>query len=388
MGKHRSLKRHYYARGGILLGFTLYMTYLAQIGKLHYYIVPRMIPYVHLTTIALYVLALYTIYLAWQEKSSKHQHHEHDHDQGHEHTHGHDCSCQHEPPRSKTKSTLIYSLFIFPLLLGFLLPDQLMGSDVVAVKGMNLSASSSVSPVQAETADRTNGTAESVLESLDTAQGYEQDVDGTLINADHAPADQEETDSPPIVEDTESTILEQEGADSIVPELGDDESTEGTSSEDQSFEALFPSDQYSVELAELGKLLYPKESITVKEEGFLETLTTLDLYRDNFIGKTIVISGFVYREPDMSSDTFVVSRMAMQCCSADASPYGFLVQWDEANTLEKDAWIEVVGTFGLTQYQDIEIVQLKATEINRIAAPDDPYVYPYFDDFIKIAEEE
>lgn len=388
MRKHHSMKRHYYARGGILLGFTLYMTYLAQIGKLHYYIVPRMIPYVHLTTIALYVLALYTIYLAWQEKSNKHQHREHDHDQGHEHIHGHDCSCQHEPPRSKTKSILIYSLFIFPLLLGFLLPDQLMGSDVVAVKGMNLSASSSVSPVQAESAGRTNGTAESVLESLNTAQSNKQGGNEALLNADYTLAGQEETDSPPNVAEMESAISEQEGTDSIVSGQGDDEAAGGASNEEQSFEALFPSDQYSVELAELGKLLYQKDSITVKEEGFLETLTTLDLYRENFIGKTIVISGFVYREPDMSSDTFVASRMAMQCCSADASPYGFLVQWDEANTLEKDAWIEVVGTFGLTQYQDIEIVQLEATEINRIAAPDDPYVYPYFDDFIKIAEEE
>ncbi|WP_349292477.1 hypothetical protein [Paenibacillus sp. ATY16] len=32
------------------------------------------------------------------------------------------------------------------------------------------------------------------------------------------------------------------------------------------------------------------------------------------IGKTVVISGFVYREDDMASSRFVVSRMVMSCC--------------------------------------------------------------------------
>jgi len=388
------MKLHYYIRGGILFGLTSYIVYLVQLDKLHYYIVPRMAPYMKLSVIALYMLALYCIYLAWQEKG-KHEHtreseHSHEHQHIHEHD-DHNCSCQHEVPRSKTKSVLLYSIFIVPLLLGFAMPDQLMGSDIAAVKGMNLSASNGASLQQTKVADLDSFDVQvpSVEGSLEASTGSDPKVD---LEAENKATVEADAKAGATVDIEGSGDVNQD--DEVVDQSANEMETKNASNslvsstdDDQSFDALFPSDQYSVELAELGKLLYQKDIIAVKEEGFLETLTSLDLYRDNFIGKTIRISGFVYREDDMSEDTFVISRMAMQCCSADASPYGFLVQWDDANAFEKDKWIEVIGTFGLTEYNGIEIVQLKATEITTIEAPNDPYVYPYFDDFVKIAEE-
>lgn len=391
MDKHHSKKLHYYIRGAILLGLTSYIAYLAYFNKLHYYIVPKMIPYIMLTTFVLYILALYSIYLAWQEKRK----HEHEN----EHEHRHDCDCQHEPPTSKLKSTFIYSLFILPLLLGFALPDQLMGSDMAAVKGMNLSAGAgsiangnemlTENKLLTSTSSSSNNAAADAGEQTvpSSAAGDKSEVDerGEIVSAvqDEGLSSKGPTDGANETNEYGYIDSENEGINSDKAAAG---SAEGQPLSVQSFDALFPSDQYSVELAELGKLLYQQDTITVTEEGFLEILTTLDLYRENFLGKSIAISGFVYREDDMSSDKFVVSRMAMQCCSADASPYGFLVQWDDANTLEKDAWVHITGEFALTSYRGIEIVQLNVKQLNRTEAPNDPYVYPYFDDFVKLVE--
>lgn len=351
--KHRSMILHYLIRGGILLGFTLYILYLVKIGKLQYYIVPRMIPYLKYTAIALYTLSIYYFYLALREKGQKHQH-------------DHGCGCNHEPSRSVIKSSFLYSLFIFPLLLGFVLPDKIMGSDVAAVKGMNLYVSS-VQAIESPISYSINPTIEQTVEGLSIPDKEPNTVTDPDIDLDI---------------DTNENFQGQ--SNSQQKEVGPEYIT--VTNEQENFDVLFPSDAYSVELAELGKKIYTRDTIEVKEEGFLELLTLLDMYRINFIGKTINISGFVYREDEMDSDNFVVSRMAMQCCSADASPYGFLVQSNLANQYQKDTWVKIVGTLGLKTYQENEIIELKAQKITKMDAPDDPYVYPYFGDLIELAK--
>ena len=155
---------------------------------------------------------------------------------------------------------------------------------------------------------------------------------------------------------------------------------------DADLAALFPSDAYTGNIAELGMKLYRQDSITVKEEGFMEILTTIDMYRANFMGKSIRISGFVYREEGMPENRFIVSRLAMQCCSADSTPYGVMVRSEEAPAYSKDTWLEVVGTIGETRYNNKEIILIDAHKIEVTEAPESPYVYPYFDDFSKLAE--
>lgn len=360
MNKHLKMSVHYLIRSFILLGFAGYIVYLAQVEKLQYYIVPRMIPYVQYTTIALYALAIYFIYLALQERGKK--------------QHKQSCGCSHEPPKSVAKSGVLYSLFLFPILIGFLLPDKIMGSDVVSIKGMNLNVSAAV---------RTEQTPKEItVQSNDTdklAISTETNPELVATPADSMNQSNMEHDN---VEPVAESVVE-----SVVESVAESVTESVASNSEDDFDILFPSDQYSVELAELGKKIYMRDTIEVKEEGFLEMLTMLDMYRNNFVDKTIHISGFVYREDGMSDNTFVVSRMAMQCCSADAMPYGFLVYTDDANQYELDTWITVEGKLGLTEYNDVEIVQLEAEKITRIEAPSDPYVYPYFDDLVKLAEE-
>ncbi|WP_337098130.1 TIGR03943 family putative permease subunit [Paenibacillus sp. YIM B09110] len=147
-------------------------------------------------------------------------------------------------------------------------------------------------------------------------------------------------------------------------------------SEEKKLDALFPYDEYTIDHANYGKILYSQPAIEVPEKQFIETLTTLDLYREAFLGKEVVLSGFVYREDEMGKDRFAVSRFAMNCCSADALPYGLMIEWPKGNEYAADEWVSVKGTLKTTSYMDNEIITLEATKIERIEAPATPYVYP------------
>ncbi|MFC4103062.1 TIGR03943 family putative permease subunit [Paenibacillus xanthanilyticus] len=141
-------------------------------------------------------------------------------------------------------------------------------------------------------------------------------------------------------------------------------------------EPIFLADEYTASYAAYGKQLYAQPAIAVPDQWFIETLTTLDLYRQNFIGKQVELSGFVYRDEAMGADQFAVSRFAMNCCSADSLPYGLVATFENAATLRKDSWVKVSGTLEEGQYDGDTILQLLVTHIESIRTPDSPYVYP------------
>jgi TIGR03943 family protein len=322
MEEHRHLTVHHMIRAIILAGFSFYVVHLVKIDKLQYYIAPRMMPYIKYSAVAMFLLAAYYVYLALQ--SSNHKHH-----------HEAECDCGHEPTRSWPKNMMIYSVFLLPLLFGFAFPDKIMGSDAASVKGMNLTVKNVQQPSKPEPIPISSEEVTTDLSKPETEDS------GTVTSAPGST-------SPPNLDD------------------------------------LFPYDEYSKDFADLGKIFYGEDVIAIKEDGFLEYISTIDLYRHNFIGKTVVISGFVYREDDMASNQFVVSRMAMSCCTADAEPYGFMAEWNKAADLGKDTWVTLTGVIGLKKYKGNEIIVLDTRQVTTIHAPKDPYVYPYFGDITQL----
>lgn len=318
---------HHWIRAVILAGFAFLIVFLFRTGNISLYIAPRMELYVKLSALGLYAAAAYQIYAAIRRGTGGHTHgcecghghdhdhdHAHDHDHSHGHSHGHSEPCAHTPAGSAGQSgtrafpfkqTLIYGLFVFPLLLGFLVPTGTLGSALAAKKGVSFTGSESVS----------------------------------------------RTESP-----SPSSVAE--ATDSVAQ--------------------LFPYDQYTEAHAKYGMELYAQPVIEVPEELFIETLTTLDLYREAFLGKDVTISGFVYREEDMGGDRMAVSRFAMNCCSADALPYGLMIYWPKASQYAEDEWLSVTGKLTVSEYLGNEIITLEAFRIERIEAPESPYVFPDF----------
>lgn len=283
---------HQLLRAAILSGFAMYIIYLVRTDSLTLYIAPRMVIYVKLSAMGLYATAIYQVYTAFQTWKGKDII---------------NCDCNHEPSSSVTKNTLIYGLFILPIALGFLLPDGMLGNNIVSKKGIHLSGPESLMPI------------------------------ASMSPASKQPQTEAE------------------------------------------WKALFPFDESTKANAKLGRQLYQQATIRIPEKDYVETLTTIDLYRSNFIGKTVEISGFVFREEGMSNNQFVVSRFVMNCCSADSVPYGIVINFPHAAAFKDDAWVKVSGILNESTFDGKKISVLDAQHLQIIEAPDSPYVYPDYD---------
>ncbi|MCD9023916.1 TIGR03943 family putative permease subunit [Cohnella silvisoli] len=301
---------HYAARAILLAGFAFYIVHLVQSGTLNLYIASRMQFIVKLSALGMYAVAaqqLYAAIRAWFDSSK----------------HVPSCDCNHEMPSTWGKSLLLYGWFAVPLIIGFTVPDGLLGSSMASAKGVQFTPQQIVQP---------------------------------------------KSDLPTIE-------VESESRDTASPSA----TKSGTQIEEAALDILFPSDQFTESYAKFGKQLVKQDLIQVKEKQFIETLTTLDLYRTAFIGKTIQISGFVYREDSMGKQQFGISRFAISCCSADASPYGVMANFGKADTFTTDEWITVTGKLGTTMYNGNEIIQIQVNKAVKITPPKDPYVTPDLD---------
>lgn len=323
---NRKLGLHYFVRAGLLTFFAYYILHLVKEDLLVIYIGPRMQIYVKWAALGFYLLAVLQVYLAfrawWGDRSEDSI-----------------CSCGGCSPQraSLAGKATFYGLFAVPLVLGLLLPDTALSSSLAEKKGVSLTGT-------------VNARASAAAATPNPA-------------ASQAP-------SPP------PAPSQSAAASTPVPS-----SEQAQTASSDPLDRLFPHDEFSDDLAKLGKKLYRKDAISIQEKGFMETVSSIDFYMDNFIGKKIDMSGFVYREDDMKDNQFVVARFAVQCCSADASPFGFMVDSALGNDLKKDSWVKVTGTLAKTTYKGNEILKINATKIERIAAPKTPYVYPDFDYF-------
>ncbi|TYA09926.1 TIGR03943 family protein [Paenibacillus faecis] len=231
-----------------------------------------------------------------------------------------ECDCCEVPQTSsRFGSGLLYALFILPLLLGFTLPDTVLSGSLANKKGMQL-GTVPLRQVNPATSPGNTTPGDSI-------------VTGALIQAEE-------------------------------PDL------------DQLFQA---DNDFDRDLAELAKKLYVLPAIEVKPEIYMEILSSIITFADPFMGREIEITGFVYREPDLAANQFVIGRIAVQCCTADASPYGVLAESEKAAEFKNDTWVKVKGTLGHTVYNGNSIIKIDVQQIEVMEAPENPYIYPNFE---------
>lgn len=275
MNNPRSIRVHYLLRAAILLALALYIGHLVQQDALHYYVAPKLARWIRLCPVPLVLMALSLGLQAVLGTSSTL------------------CDCEHRLPRSGLGSSVLYCLFLLPLLLGVLLPDRALGSAAAARKGLSLSYTAA-------------------------------------------------------------------------------ESGRGTGSGPE----FTPGNPYEAEFAELAGKLYAEPVVPVRPEIYSETLGAMNLYKSQFAGKEISLSGFLYREPQGSGQSaYAVSRFLVQCCTADATPFGILLQPGTPISLPADTWIEVRGKLDVALYKGTETLMIVPESIAAVPPPSTPYVY-------------
>jgi len=95
-----------------------------------------------------------------------------------------------------------------------------------------------------------------------------------------------------------------------------------------------------------------------------------------YLGKSANVIGFVYHDPRLKTDQFMVGRFVITCCAADAFAIGMAVDWPDSANLVDNSWVNVKGTVDVLTIDGQKVPVIHAQAVNPIQAPEQPYLYP------------
>ncbi|MEK5060393.1 TIGR03943 family protein [Paenibacillus sp. FSL H7-0326] len=353
-------------RAGILLLFSIMLFQLHFTGEILKFVNPKYEPLSLSAAVLFACLFLIQLGRGWDEVSHEHNlhehghhehidhehnHHEHEHHEHEHHEHLHhpsienqddsmqrhaphhcgDDHCHHDHGDGKLnyKKLITYAIIIFPLAAGFLVPPQVLNASIADKKGgLMLLTGSQQNSEATETTQSTASNGELALNTQPTdlieLPGYEE-----AVTDEHA---------------------EDEGV------------MENTVSRD--------------EFNQMMSDLEDKQSIVMEEHIFASYFERIANTPDEYAGRSIQLSGFVFRDEELSDNQLVISRFLITHCIADAALIGFLAEFPQAARLDEDTWIEATGVIDTTVHNGTRLPMIRITEWKESAAPDQPYVYP------------
>lgn len=121
------------------------------------------------------------------------------------------------------------------------------------------------------------------------------------------------------------------------------------------------------------------DTILLTNENYIKTLTDIEHNPDKYKDKTIITEGFVYRDPQFAEDEFVIARMYMICCAADAQITGLMCQGEKSISLPYRQWVRIEGVLKIESYEldgqqsILPIIQIQ--EVQELPTPDNQYIY-------------
>jgi putative membrane protein len=121
--------------------------------------------------------------------------------------------------------------------------------------------------------------------------------------------------------------------------------------------------------------------IVIDDSNFthlVDDITYSDPNKDK--GRTIKITGLVFRDDTTTKNEFFISRLMIVCCAADMEVEGILCDWSKTTTLKDDQWITVTGIIDTEMHKVYGSNQItpfiRIEKVVNAEKPKNPYVYP------------
>ncbi|WP_028974284.1 TIGR03943 family putative permease subunit [Spirochaeta cellobiosiphila] len=95
-------------------------------------------------------------------------------------------------------------------------------------------------------------------------------------------------------------------------------------------------------------------------------------------GQRIKLSGFVMRADELTKEQFILSRLTITCCVADASLVGLVCEYPDADSVfPEEGWFEIEGTLTIDDVDTMPFPIIKIAQYKTIAqpAPSNQYVF-------------
>ena len=106
-------------------------------------------------------------------------------------------------------------------------------------------------------------------------------------------------------------------------------------------------------------------------DNFTEILKTVHDNIDANVGKTIKLTGFVFRLPDFRSNYFVCGRNML--LDNDEKVVGFLCTYNGDMELTDNEWVEITGTI-IKGYYTTDMPVIEISDITKVTAPTNTFV--------------
>lgn len=119
----------------------------------------------------------------------------------------------------------------------------------------------------------------------------------------------------------------------------------------------------------------------ISADNYTNILKSVHENLDDYVGKKISFTGYVYRVIDFSEDEFVLARDMLINSNSQSLIVGFLCKNKEIKNFENNTWIEISGTIEKGYYHS-EIPIINVYDIKRVEKPDNTFVYPPDDTYI------
>lgn len=118
--------------------------------------------------------------------------------------------------------------------------------------------------------------------------------------------------------------------------------------------------------------------ISVTTDNYMEFMEVLYDYPEEFVGKELELTGFVYNDPSNPSDQFLF-RFGIIHCIADSGVYGLLTTGNKEQ-FPDNSWVHAKGVIKLTYHKELKqsLPTLEVESFQKVEKPDNPYVYRVF----------
>lgn len=107
------------------------------------------------------------------------------------------------------------------------------------------------------------------------------------------------------------------------------------------------------------------------DENYMNFLKEIHTNIDSNIGKTVKISGFIFKMPDFKEDYFVCGRNTIS--NNEDTVAGFLCEYKDSKKLIENEWVEITGVIIKGEYNETMPV-IKVGNIKKITAPANTFV--------------
>lgn len=146
--------------------------------------------------------------------------------------------------------------------------------------------------------------------------------------------------------------------------------------------------EYSAESSDVS-INKPLENMNLVEEGninldnenFINTYEELYGNPQNYVGKSVHMRGFIYTQKGLNKDEFILSRVSVSCCMADAQLVGILCDYNQEKIFSEGTWVSIEGILGKREYVDAKsgevsvIPMITVNKIEKTGNQNNEYIY-------------